>query len=76
MSLYDLLKRDIKKMVAGIGENGCGNIYPLIIEEVERYLICLVLEETRYNYVKSAKILGISRSTLYNKIKKLNIEDD
>ncbi len=75
LSLYDLLKRDVKKMINGIGKNEQGNIYPLIIQEVEKYLICLTLEETKYNYVRAAKALGISRSTLYSKIKMLKIEE-
>lgn len=74
-SLYDLLKRDVKKMVNGIGKNEQGNIYPLIIQEVEKCLICLTLEETKHNYVRCAKVLGISRSTLYSKIKNLKIEE-
>jgi len=74
LSLYDILKRDIKKMVQAMGGTQNGNIYPLIMQEVERYLIEVVLEETRYNYLLAAKLLGISRSTLYRKIETLNIQ--
>lgn len=74
LSLYELLKRDVKKMVTGIGNNGKGNIYPLIMHEVEKYIIDLVLEETKNNYFRTARILGISRSTLYRKIEDFNIE--
>ncbi len=74
LTLYDLLRKEIKPMIIGIGMHGKGNIYPLIIEEIERYVISLVLEETRFNLVVAAKILGISRSTLYRKIEKLNIK--
>lgn len=73
LSLYELLRRDVKKMVIGIGDNKKGNIYPLIIQEVEKCLIELVLEETKYNYFRAARILGISRSTLYKKIDFLRI---
>ncbi len=73
LSLYELLKRDVKKMVIGIGNNEKGNIYPLIMQEVEKYLIEVVLEEKNHNYFRAAKILGISRSTLYKKIGLLNI---
>jgi len=76
VSLYDLLKRDVKKMVSGISKYEKGNIYPLIVEEVEKYLIEIVLEEVNYNYFKAAQVLGISRSTLYQKIKNLNIEGE
>ena len=75
ISLYDLLRRDVKIMAKGIGRNEQGNIYPLIMQEVEKYLISLILEETNQNYLHAARILGISRSTLYSKIKSLNIEN-
>lgn len=74
LSLYDLLKRDIKKMVLGISKYEKGNIYPLIVEEVEKYVIELVLQEVNYNYFRAAQVLGISRSTLYQKIKLLKID--
>jgi len=72
-SLYELLKRDVKKMVSGIGDNEKGNIYPLIMQEVEKYIISLVLEETKHNYLRASKVLGISRNTLYRKVEDLKI---
>ncbi len=74
LSLYDLLRRDVRKMVSGISRYEKGNIYPLIVQEVEKYIIEVVLEEVRHNYFRAAQVLGISRSTLYQKIKYLNID--
>lgn len=74
LSLYDLLKRDVKKMVSGISRSEKGNIHPLIVQEVEKYIIEVVLQEVKYNYFRAAQVLGISRSTLYQKIKYLNVE--
>ena len=71
LSLYDLLKKEIKKMILGIGKNGNGNIYPLIMREVEEYTIKLVLKETNFNFLLASKMLGISRSTLYRKLESL-----
>ena len=73
-SLYQFLRKEVQQMIVGIGFNNVGNIYPLIVEEVERSIIKIVLEETRGNFFVSAKILGISRSTLYRKMKTLNID--
>ncbi len=39
------------------------------LKEVEKGHITCVLEETRWNIARTAKILGINRSTLYAKIK-------
>jgi len=72
--LYEILKKDIKKMVKAMEMAKKGNIHPLIMQEVEQYLIEVVLEETKYNYLLAAKLLGISRSTLYRKIEKLGIK--
>jgi Response regulator containing CheY-like receiver, AAA-type ATPase, and DNA-binding domains len=74
ISLYDFLEKEIKKMAGSLGRDERGNIYGLIMHEVERYLLTVVLEETKYNYYRSAKILGIGRSTLYRRISSLGIE--
>ena len=43
------------------------------LEELEKQAILKILEELKFNMSKSAKSLGISRATLYNKIKKYNL---
>ncbi|MBW1668901.1 MAG: sigma-54-dependent Fis family transcriptional regulator [Deltaproteobacteria bacterium] len=43
------------------------------LKEVERAHLISVLNENEWNIAKSAKVLGIDRSTLYNKIKRHNI---
>ncbi|MBM3886293.1 hypothetical protein FJ364_00025 [Candidatus Dependentiae bacterium] len=73
-SLYDFLRNKIQRMMLGIGVHNKGNIYPLIVEEVERSIIKIVLEETNGNLFASAKMLGISRSTLYRKLADLHID--
>jgi len=75
MTLYELLHREIKRMTTGIGLHNRGNIHPLIMGEIEKYIIQIVLEETHYNYVVAAKMLGIGRSTLYRRIKALGIAE-
>jgi Fis family transcriptional regulator len=73
LSLHDFIRREVKKMIIGIGPKGQGNIYPLVMEEVEKTIIELVLQETDYNYFATAKVLGISRSTLYRRVEALKI---
>ncbi len=46
-----------------------------IIENVEKRTIERCLKENKWNKKKVAKILGISRANLYNKIEKYNIEE-
>ena len=47
--LYDILSKEINKMVRSLSRDERGNIYPLVMDEIERYVITLVLEETKYN---------------------------
>ena len=68
MSLYDILKQDIKRMIMGTGRNSKGNIHPLIMQELEKYIIQIALDETGHNYLHTSRILGIGRSTLYRKM--------
>lgn len=75
MTLYEFLHRDIKRMIAGTVPDTKGNIYPLIMAEIEKYIIDIVLQDTQYNYLLTSKILGIGRSTLYRKIKALGIKE-
>lgn len=74
MALYNLLEREIKKMVSTFGIHCQGNIHPLIMQEVEKYIIEIVLQETNYNYLRASKLLGIGRNTLYRKIEALGIQ--
>ncbi len=43
-------------------------------EHSEKEMIIQTLEQTKYNKAKTARILGIDRKTLYNKLHKYNIE--
>jgi two-component system nitrogen regulation response regulator GlnG len=49
-------------------------LYHNVIETMERPLIEKALEETSGNQLKAAKVLGINRNTLRNKIRKFGIE--
>jgi len=71
--LTDFFKVAVRKMVRSVGQSESGNIYPLLISQVEKSLIEIVLEEQAYNYFHTARILGIGRSTLYRKMEILQI---
>jgi Fis family transcriptional regulator, factor for inversion stimulation protein len=45
------------------------NLYQLIIEEIEAPLFRTVMEMTRYNQSRAARVLGVSRGTLRTKLK-------
>ena len=49
------------------------NLYKFVIKEVERPLMKEVMKYTENNQSESAKILGINRTTLRNKLKQYKI---
>jgi len=51
-----------------------GQSYGNIINDIERIAIMRALERSCGNQVAAAKILGLHRNTLRNKIKKFNID--
>ena len=63
----------IASMLARRRETRSPTLYDDVIEEVERQLIAVVLEESDGNQTEAAKRLGISRTTLRTKIDKLRI---
>jgi len=45
------------------------------LTDVEKHHIAKILDETSWNITKSSAILGVDRSTLYNKIKRYGLKD-
>ncbi len=52
-----------------------GNLYDMMIGEVEHALFASVLEHTRGNQSRAAEILGINRSTLRKKLRAYGLLD-
>ncbi|OQX56253.1 MAG: hypothetical protein B5M53_02360, partial [Candidatus Cloacimonas sp. 4484_209] len=46
----------------------------LTIEDVEKSLLLKVLKNTNWNIQQASRVLKISRTTLYDKINKYNLE--
>jgi nitrogen regulation protein NR(I) len=53
-----------------------GKLYEKIMSETEKVLLEQVLKETEGNQVQAAKILGISRFTLRDRLEKYNIQKE
>ena len=70
IALESILKGTVKDAVTQAHKA----LYDEVIDSVDRTLIKCLLEEVEDNQTKSAKLLGISRTTLLQKIKKLGIE--
>lgn len=74
ISLESLVESKLRSSLHGVEKLDKGDLYEMVLNQVERPLIRFILEKTRWNQVKSADILGINRNTLRKKIHELNIE--
>ncbi len=60
----------VKRYLASVGNKDADlNLYQLVIEEIEAPLFRSVMELTRYNQSRAARVLGVSRGTLRTKLK-------
>ena len=72
--LETVLESVLKEAVREAVMQARDGLYDEAIDAIDRALIKCVLDEVKGNQTKSAKLLGISRTTLLQKIKKLGIE--
>ncbi len=69
MSLSEHVSQAVRSYMKTVGNVDDLDLYQLIIEEVEAPLFRSVMELTRYNQSKAARVLGVSRGTLRTKLK-------
>lgn len=70
MTLAEHVAAAVKKYLKTVDNTKNLNLYQLIVEEVEAPLFRTVMELTRYNQSKAARVLGVSRGTLRTKLKR------
>ena len=73
-SLRESEKGSLESFIAERLAAGSDDLYAESIERLERHLITSVLKQTSGNQSQAAKILGITRGSLRNKIRSLDIE--
>ncbi len=70
LSLSEHVSLTVKNYIKSMGNQKADlDLYQLIMEEVEAPLFRSVMELTRYNQSKAARVLGVSRGTLRTKLK-------
>lgn len=74
LSLRNTVKETLKDYFYKLGGYDPTDLYDVVLEEVERPLIEVVLQRTRGNQSRAAKILGISRGTLRKKMKQHGLD--
>jgi two-component system, NtrC family, nitrogen regulation response regulator GlnG len=72
--LRRLVERKARALFLNAQAVGTGEIYHIILNEIERFLLQVILDETDGNQLRTADLLGINRNTLRKKIRTLGVE--
>lgn len=72
--LRRLVERKARALFSNAQSEGTGEIYHVILSEIERFLLQVILDETDGNQLRTADLLGINRNTLRKKIRTLGVE--
>ena len=72
-SLREMVKNSIEQYFEDLGGHETINLYELVLKEVEVPLLTVVLEQSKNNQSKAAKILGLNRGTLRKKLKQWDL---
>lgn len=68
VSLADCVRQSIQGYFNDLNGHAPGNLYQMVMREVERPLLESVMEQVHGNQTKAAAMLGITRSTLRKKL--------
>ncbi len=69
LSIKSFLEQKIGGLLKDFGHIKNSNLYDTVIQEVEKALFAIALNETGGNQLKASKILGINRNTLNKKLR-------
>jgi Fis family transcriptional regulator len=67
--LQDHVQEHLDRYFSELGNTAPNNVYNLVLQQVEKPMLEVVLQQMRYNQSKTAAVLGISRGTLRKKMK-------
>ncbi len=68
-----ITRESVRIYLESLNGHSTNTLYDLVIEETEKGMIMEVLKWCKGNRSKAADILGITRTTLRNKMRKLKI---
>ena len=71
----DITRESVRIYLESLNGHSTNCLYDLVIEETEKGMILEVMKWCKGNRSKAADILGITRTTLRNKMRKLKITD-
>lgn len=73
MPLHECVAQAVSQFLRDMGSTPPNDLHHRILSEVERPLIQVVLEHTGGNQSRAAEILGMTRATLRNRIRRYSL---
>lgn len=67
--LNDIIRTSLSRFLNDLDGENPGNIYDLVMQQVEEPLLELIMQHVEGNQSKAAECLGINRGTLRKKLK-------
>lgn len=71
--LSECVRGSIENYFRELDGHQAGEVYELVLSEIEPPLLKVVLRETRCNLTRAAEVLGLTRATLRKKLKKYKL---
>jgi len=68
------VRKALDKYFADLDGHAPGNLYQLVLAEVEKPLLEKVIQHTSGNQTRASEILGINRGTLRKKLKQYGLD--
>lgn len=72
--LSNCIRTTLKKYFKDLDGHAAGNLYDMVLSEMEKPMLEVVMQETDHNLTKAAEILGLNRGTLRKKLQKYDIQ--
>lgn len=67
--LNNTIRSSLSQLLSDLGDENPGNVYDLVMQQVEAPLLEMVLGHVDGNQSRAAELLGINRGTLRKKLK-------
>lgn len=71
--LSNCIQASVRKYFQDLDGHPPGNLYDLVLTEIEKPLLEVVMQQSDNNVTKAAEILGLNRGTLRKKLQKYSI---
>ena len=71
--LRDSAEKAIGYFLSQLDDNGCSELYDMVLAQVEEPLLNAVMTHTNGNQSKASAMLGLNRGTLRKKLRQYNL---